>query len=647
MEPHIARYGRRHNRHYARSGSTATPSYREDSTSGPQTESLSTAQTFFRLRGYKGRNTPVKEESTSTQDDSNFKYEEGSAGGNLFSQTILKDENKQHLPPGMTHDLMNALLSQQPQTFDYGYKSPSRSDNDNGINNNNNHDSHVRPEPTRPSRKSQKKYRNQIQSDATEKSKKRANNKNRDSFNVGYSIGFGSPTTSTATENPMIHRGPNEVVLGKPKSRGSNYKLHVNGENSVWKEIHPGVEMSEDTVKNTPLSLAIPEKTHYYQDEPEIGLLSGHPGQSVYYINGLQQDYNVPTTGQATFDHAHALGQSNTFDFSNAVSHPVSTHLAQSSQSKQDTPSKVKTPKYIQPIHFNKPTSYQSFQSSDIPQKSVVSFSNQQFAYLPYSLDLNKPSSHLSSRSPSEFISPTSQNSIKPQKNQASLASNLAGGYDLSHFMGFGTPVPIQNVFIPGKNEGEGEMVPAIVIPISQLSGFESFGSGLNYVNEASDGYQPFGGDVFNVVPHSPPKQSHKAQMSGKFGSGKPHTPRINDNKPMRGGKGGYPGIKSLINLSAPEHLDSPRKPNPHSKHPRSDSFRPHPGQGHKIMAPKFSQMDQTRDKPSNLKRSPSNRSARLAQLQSELNSILAEEMYRKNRSNRRNIVTPPRMRVY
>ncbi|RZF46499.1 hypothetical protein LSTR_LSTR009281 [Laodelphax striatellus] len=109
-------------------------------------------------------------------------------------------------------------------------------------------------------------------------------------FNVGYSIGFGGGGGSSdgggggsRQPHPQALVGHEEVVTGKPKLR-----VRVEGKNSVWKQLSPNVEMSSQ-----------------HASASSIG------------------------QGRYAFDHDQALGQSNTFDASNAVEDPLQLHQLQ------------------------------------------------------------------------------------------------------------------------------------------------------------------------------------------------------------------------------------------------------------------------------------------------------------------------------
>ncbi|XP_014260533.1 uncharacterized protein LOC106673090 [Cimex lectularius] len=173
---------------------------------------------------------------------------------------------KAHPPPGMSQDLMESLLQKEPQKFG---------------------------EAEKVKRYEQKK-----------KLKSTRGGESPSSFNVGYSIGFGQPISD-------------DVVFGKPK----DVKLHINGQKSVWKQLNEGVEMSQDLEKKKPLLYRIPDSKQRGAS-PQISVLK-NGGSSVFYMNNKIPDINnIPTEGKGTFDHNHALTQSNVFDFSNAMANP-------------------------------------------------------------------------------------------------------------------------------------------------------------------------------------------------------------------------------------------------------------------------------------------------------------------------------------
>lgn len=173
-------------------------------------------------------------------------------------------------PQGMSEELMETLLQQEPQKFSDG---------------------------------------GQVKSAYSYPSKKKF--KSADSpttFNVGYSIGFGGPPSD-------------DVILGKPKDAG--LKIHVNGEKSIWKQLNNGVEMSHSVDKAKPIQFRIPNTS----PRPKINVLK-NGGSSVYYMNNNSPDIDtIPTAGKSTFDHNQALTRLTQFDFSNAVPGPIALPL--------------------------------------------------------------------------------------------------------------------------------------------------------------------------------------------------------------------------------------------------------------------------------------------------------------------------------
>lgn len=102
-------------------------------------------------------------------------------------------------PPGMSEELIETLLSQQPQTFD--------------------------AEPKAVLAESKKKSKSPT-------------------FKVGYSIGFGN-------------NAGDDIIMGKPK----DIRLHVNGRNSIWKTLPQGVEMSQELDSKKPMALKLEDNS--------------------------------------------------------------------------------------------------------------------------------------------------------------------------------------------------------------------------------------------------------------------------------------------------------------------------------------------------------------------------------------------------
>uniref|UniRef100_T1I0Z5 Uncharacterized protein n=1 Tax=Rhodnius prolixus TaxID=13249 RepID=T1I0Z5_RHOPR len=204
-----------------------------------------------------------------------------------FNYRLNSYNQKPQPPPGMTEELMQTLLQQEPQTFQDVEKIK-------------------RFEPKK------KPFVNKGHDATLSYINKGGDtsssfvNKGRDaasSFNVGYSIGFGHP--------------PDEVVFGKPK----DIKVHVNGQKSVWKQLQGGVEMSQDLENRKPVKIRIADSITRGA-EPQVNLLNSN-GQSLYFMNSQSPDIGtVPTAGKISFDHEQALTNSNVFDFSNAMSSP-------------------------------------------------------------------------------------------------------------------------------------------------------------------------------------------------------------------------------------------------------------------------------------------------------------------------------------
>ncbi|XP_054264004.1 uncharacterized protein LOC128987269 [Macrosteles quadrilineatus] len=141
------------------------------------------------------------------------------------------------------------------------------------------------------------------------------------SFNVGYSIGFGS---GFAQHPKMgIVQPPVNTRHGKQLALPVSYQnvpvnVHVNGKNTVWKNMGSGVEMSHEVglgskVEYQNIGSSDGNDRHVYSTGSVIN-------QPIFFREGFDQNFNtLSTSGRNNFDHNHALQQSNSFDFSNAI----------------------------------------------------------------------------------------------------------------------------------------------------------------------------------------------------------------------------------------------------------------------------------------------------------------------------------------
>lgn len=219
-----------------------------------------------------------------------------------------------HFAHSVHPSIMQKLLKQQPQTFDV---TPEKEDYDQGAfsvaQDTSNEQGHfeVKKKPIYvPNRVS-------IQNPSSDSS-----------FNVGYSIGFGGGfqrPKSGFVDPPINYR------QGKGISYASSYQntpvnVHFDGKNSVWKNMGSGVEMSfnvdSDTRTPTQYSFAEPNEAPEY---------SSNQGQSqpIYSKESFDQSFNnFAVPGRSTFDHNHALQQSNSFDFSNAIDPSTNSHVS-------------------------------------------------------------------------------------------------------------------------------------------------------------------------------------------------------------------------------------------------------------------------------------------------------------------------------
>lgn len=201
--------------------------------------------------------------------------------------------------------VMQRLMKQQPQTFD----NPSPKDNvdydpaqsdDNGAreeSRQSNHDISKRPiyVPNRVS----------VQNPSGDSS-----------FNVGYSIGFGNGFASRpklGVVDPPISYRQSKGIPYPTSYQSTPVNVHVDGKNSVWKNMGSGVEMSHNLDSE-------PKHVNTYNNNDDSNDYSRYSSGSV--INQpiyFRENFDVPTEGRNTFDHNYALQQSNPFDFSNAI----------------------------------------------------------------------------------------------------------------------------------------------------------------------------------------------------------------------------------------------------------------------------------------------------------------------------------------
>ncbi|CAH0393205.1 unnamed protein product [Bemisia tabaci] len=192
------------------------------------------------------------------------------------------------------------------------------------------------------------------------------------SFNVGYSIGvsnsqdprnsrmlfkinqpseihaqpaYSSPLQRppSQTPAPSSSRRPEfspEIITGKPEASNQPepYRYELVGDDTVWKHLTPNVEMSLSTTARPHYShdsLPKPQNTNH-----NVVPTNGHTtpssadGQAFYYYTGNKGGGDKP--GPSSFDHNHALGQSNNFDFSNAMV-TLPANLAASGVASQQT----------------------------------------------------------------------------------------------------------------------------------------------------------------------------------------------------------------------------------------------------------------------------------------------------------------------
>lgn len=155
------------------------------------------------------------------------------------------------------------------------------------------------------------------------------------SFNVGYSIGFGNGLAQPPRIG--IVQPPVNLRHGKQLSLPASYQnipvnVHIDGKNSVWKNMGSGVEMSHTVGSKyespNPASNGDSSDRHVYSSGSVIN-------QPIFFREGFDHNFHsIPTSGRNNFDHNHALQQSNSFDFSNAID-PM-THHSYSTEQKSN-----------------------------------------------------------------------------------------------------------------------------------------------------------------------------------------------------------------------------------------------------------------------------------------------------------------------
>ncbi|KAG8297960.1 hypothetical protein J6590_025177 [Homalodisca vitripennis] len=139
-------------------------------------------------------------------------------------------------------------------------------------------------------------------------------------FNVGYSIGFGNGIFQRPKAG--LVDPPVGVRQGKGISHPISYQntpvnLHIDGMNSVWKNMGSGVEISHNVNTNYKTVKPLRDETENDQNEKHSGSVLHQP---IFVKEGIDQSFNsVSTIGRNSFDHNHALQHSNSFDFSNAI----------------------------------------------------------------------------------------------------------------------------------------------------------------------------------------------------------------------------------------------------------------------------------------------------------------------------------------
>lgn len=158
------------------------------------------------------------------------------------------------------------------------------------------------------------------------------------SFNVGYSIGFGNGQAQPLPGDvkiPTTSNNPRGKTLSVPISyQNTPVNIHFDNKHTFWKNMGSGVEMSQ-SVDLDPR----PFQSFSSESSNDNGLSQSPVAQqpSVYTDDTPSDD---PTTGggaRFSFDHEHAMRQSNAFDFSNAIGPNTNSPYS------EDRPSQIST----------------------------------------------------------------------------------------------------------------------------------------------------------------------------------------------------------------------------------------------------------------------------------------------------------------
>ncbi|XP_075233868.1 uncharacterized protein LOC142331713 [Lycorma delicatula] len=250
-------------------------------------------------------------------------------------------------------------------------------------------------------------------------------------FNVGYSIGFGGPSNSDKTQGSRLNSATidnEEVVTGKPKQ---SFRIRVEGKNSYWKQLSPGVEMS--------------------QNLPDNQLVTTSPTTPRSHFQSL---LDLPTEGRNTFDHNHALTQSNPFDVTNAVDPYFST---------QPLALPLTFPLPLHETILLPQPAPQTLPETTLPQ-SLQSYSNEIRA---------APTTHRESRKQPKFLDTKAtgtgnfqavDTALLPQDNFFPTINNNIYSSQTDNLL---LPSMQQVLISLGK---DGQMVPAYLIPVAAMN---------------------------------------------------------------------------------------------------------------------------------------------------------------------------------
>lgn len=476
----------------------------------------------IRGKSFKGRPKAVRHNFRETLEP-NYKQYKPVRQGDPPSVPLTQPQQQSQVPSEQfvqeVHpSVMQRLMKQQPQTFDA--PSPKETedgfDSSHGATEESNHDISKRPiyVPNRVS----------VQNPSGDSS-----------FNVGYSIGFGNGFAqrpkSGVVEPPVVSYRQSKAISHPTSFQSTPVNVHIDGKNSVWKNMGSGVEMSHN-LDSEPKHVSTFSTSNNDYSEYSSGSVVNQP---IFF----RESFDVPTEGRNTFDHNYALQQSNPFDFSNAIDpdKSVTPSTEQSSDDegaqfsygesfpRQSFPSYFEPfPKPLHPSHFMKP-SHPSF--ADKPQQrerghqpshsvgiasngEILNYDGYKFdspsyerpSFVPNRMGpfrISHPVTVVGKPKPIDFFKSSPNNgklayNIKPFPSNDFPSNNA--DFHGSNFEFSSGPMP-QQIYDPSAKAAPIRMVQAILVPVNAPIPSYSHQPGVPVVG---NGYSPFLGQPIGYV---------------------------------------------------------------------------------------------------------------------------------------------------